>query len=711
MGLFKTKIEEKTELEKFIEILSTTQLENDEVKESILTYVRDIKNKKISNPFKDEKTLVSVLIKYSDKDISKKENIIDFISQVKNVLDTIYIIGNYDEELDLILNIFNNNGIYENNLFDINFYRLFDNVLEYLTVMNMFLENNIIRENFDKIIGFLINIRSTYENGDKFYFYTLAFLNKITYGTDLEKLINDEKVRIDKKEGIYDLDETTLDLIYSKVLSSEGFLTELERLVGKADKLSKNLSKSLEEYKTKLREINLDSREELDKYTITKREEIASSLAKEQTSIISSLVNERDRIISSLKKFEETLTSLALAKSSEITKLGSEQLSQIDKAITNAPHIKQILSEMTGMMPDKQMMETLIEVSKLDVKNITSSQIVTPQAGLVIPSPNIILPEEEIDYTVNRYFDKTRSITSRLEEIKEKMQRNTEEKGIIYHKETLYIIEHLLYGLSPYLYGPSGGGKSMAVSLIADLLELSMTNIGYINEEYQVTGSEPFLNNFTPSMIHKTFKYGGLSFADEIDNGNARATVILNPFLRKTTTEYTFSNRERVKRHPNFRLIAAGNTDGRGSSKNHSTREGIEESVFQRLKPKVYIGYDENIEKNILKDFPYWYNFILAFRNALASYDELNEGEITLADAVTTSDISDIKEFLTDGLFKIEEIIKGDFIQAKTKEYLDAINQYLESHYKNGAPKEELEIYKTFERCSKEYILERKLNG
>ena len=337
MGLFKTKIEEKTELEKFIEILSTTQLENDEVKESILTYVRDIKNKKISNPFKDEKTLVSVLIKYSDKDISKKENIIDFISQVKNVLDTIYIIGNYDEELDLILNIFNNNGIYENNLFDINFYRLFDNVLEYLTVMNMFLENNIIRENFDKIIGFLINIRSTYENGDKFYFYTLAFLNKITYGTDLEKLINDEKVRIDKKEGIYDLDETTLDLIYSKVLSSEGFLTELERLVGKADKLSKNLSKSLEEYKTKLREINLDSlkeykttlqedldklkvrieetREELDKYTITKREEIASSLAKEQTSIISSLVNERDRIISSLKKFEETLTSLALAKS------------------------------------------------------------------------------------------------------------------------------------------------------------------------------------------------------------------------------------------------------------------------------------------------------------------------------------------------------------------------------------------------------------
>lgn len=733
MGLFKMSVKEKTELENFIDELPKSYLASDEdTLEHLLTYASDVKNNKISNPFKDEKTLVSVLIKYANARIeNKNENISDYISQVKNVLNTIYITGVYDEDLELILNIFNPNGIYENNLFDINFYRIFDNILEYLTTMTSVLENNLIKENYDKISTFLINTRSTFASGDKFYFYTIAFLNKITIGTDIEKLIKDEQVRIDKKEGIYELDETTLDLIYEKTISAEGFLSELERLVGEADKISKRLTNGLANYKSKLNEINLDSlkeykvsvgkgldelkeyilrtKEELDKYAISKREEVSSKLIEEQDTMIKSLTNERDRIITSLKQFEETLSAIALAKTSEISRLGSEQLSQIDQALVNAPHIKEILSDVKGVMPDKEMIEAIMNLSKIDLKGLAASaNLVTPTSSLVIPSPNVIIPEEPIDYTVNRYFDQSRSMISRLEELKEKMAKNTEEKGILYHNKTLTILEYLLYGSAPYLYGPSGGGKSMAVSLIADLLDLPMTNIGYINEEYQVTGAEPFLNNFTPSVIHITFKFGGLAFADELDNGNARATVVLNPFLRKTTTEYTFSNGELVKRHPNFRLITAGNTDGTGASKNHSTREGIEESVFQRLKPKVYIGYDSNIEKTILKDFPEWYNFILAFREALASYDD-NRDEITLKDAVTTSDVVDIKEFLTDKVLTIEDIIQGDFIQAKTNNYLSVIETSLKKHYQTVKDKKELEIYETYLRCSKDYVLNRKL--
>lgn len=736
MGIFKKEEKEKTKLEKFIEELPKLYLVNDEETcEHILTYANDIKNGKISNPLGNIDKLVSVLCKYAETNlVTKKENIEDYISQVKNVLNTIYITGIYDEDFELILNIFNNNGIYENNLFDINYFRIFDNVLEYLTSMTYFLEKDILKENFEIIVKFIINARSSFDNKDKFYFFVVAFLNKITVGTDIEKLIKEEQIRIDKKEGIYEIDETTLDLIYEKTISAEGFLSELERLVGEAEKISKRLNNGLVTYKSKLNEINLDSlkeykvsvgkgldelkefiiktKEELDNYSISKREEVSSQLIEEQNQIIKTFTTERDRIINSLKKFEETLTTIALAKSSEISRLGQEQMSQIDTALTNAPHIKELMSDIAEMVTDKQVLNAITGLSKLDLKGLANSNsIITPTSSLVVPTPNVIIPEEPIDLTVNRYFDKNIPLNSRLEEIKEKMEKNTEEKGILYHEKTLTIIEYMLYGLSPYLYGPSGGGKSMAVSLIADLLGLPMTNIGYINEEYQVTGAEPFLNNFTPSMVHKSFKYGGIAFADELDNGNARATVVLNPFLRKSTKTYTFSNRELVKRHPNFRLITAGNTDGRGSSKNHSTREGIEESVFQRLKPKVYIGYDKNIEMDILKNYPEWYNFIIAFREALASYLELNEGEITLADAVTTSDITDIREFLDDGVLSIEEIIQGDFIQAKTKNYLDKISKTLENHYKttSSISEKELQIYKSFEKCTKQYILKRNL--
>lgn len=732
MGIFTKEKGEKTILETFIERLPKSVFESEvEVVEDVLNYAKDVKEGRIINPFNNEQILVQVLLKYIDTHITKTENLSDFLNQVRNVLKEIYIDGKYDEDsLSIILEIFNMDGIYERNLYDINLYRLFNNPIEYLTIMNTILESEYASTNFEKINKFLIDVRSTFTSNESFYFYTLSFLNKITYGTDVDKLIKDEKIRIDKKEGIYELDEKTLDLISEKTLGAEGFLSELERLVKEADTLSDNLRKRLESYKTDLIKINLDSlkeyhtsitedlkklkefidksKEEINAFTLAKQQEVIDALIKEQNSGIKAMDNERDRIITSLKKLEETLSTIALTKASEISKLGEEQLGELDNFVKNTPHLKQIIKDVAQIVPDKETIELIRELSKTQDLKTVVSQNAQASSGLVIPTPNIIIPNEPVDPTINRYFDKNRSYSSRIEELKEKMEKNKEERGIIYHSETLTILEYLLHGNAPYLYGPSGGGKSMAVSLIADLLGLKMANIGYINEEYQVTGAEPFLNNFTPSMLHKFFKYGGLAFADELDNGNARATVILNPFLRKTTTEYTFSNRETVKRHPNFRIIAAGNTDGRGSSRNHSTREGIEESVFQRLKPKVYIGYDPTIEMHILKKYPEWYNFIIAFREAQKAYGE-NEGEITLMDAVTTSDVSDIKEFLDDNSLTIKEIIQGDFIQAKSKKYLEVLSKQLNEHYKGVKDSKELEIYNTYLECSNEYILKRGL--
>ena len=57
----------------------------------------------------------------------------------------------------------------------------------------------------------------------------------------------------------------------------------------------------------------------------------------------------------------------------------------------------------------------------------------------------------------------------------------------------------------------------------------------------------------------------------------------------------------------------------------------------------------------------------------------------------------------------IEEILEGNFIRAKSKEYLDAIEISLGVHYKSVRNEKELDIYETYLRCTKQYILERKL--
>ena len=44
--------------------------------------------------------------------------------------------------MSLFLKLFDNNGIYERDLFDVNFYRLFDNMKQYYAVMENIMSND-----------------------------------------------------------------------------------------------------------------------------------------------------------------------------------------------------------------------------------------------------------------------------------------------------------------------------------------------------------------------------------------------------------------------------------------------------------------------------------------------------------------------------------------------------------------------------------------
>lgn len=262
--------------------------------------------------------------------------------------------------------------------------------------------------------------------------------------------------------------------------------------------------------------------------------------------------------------------------------------------------------------------------------------------------------------------------------MKEKKRRMA--TGELFHEMFDDVITAIMEEVNPYLIGPSGCGKTYMVRQISEILNVELSDIGYINEEYDILGYVTAMGDYSESNFYWLYKYGGIAFCDELDNGNSKATVKLNSFLsNQQHASYCFPGGERVDKHPNFRMIAAGNTDGSGADVNYNTRERIEESVLQRMIP-IYVGYDNRVEKEILKKYPHWFEFACAFREATDRWEEASG--IPAQGIFTTRDAYRIQNYLDNGSFTPQKIMNYEFVQTKEPEYLgflkDEIGKKLE---------------------------------
>lgn len=292
---------------------------------------------------------------------------------------------------------------------------------------------------------------------------------------------------------------------------------------------------------------------------------------------------------------------------------------------------------------------------------------------------------------VNPLLDESRKFSDRL---KEAMERKAHLSALGEHFHEMFddVLIAVMENANPYLIGPSGCGKTYMVSQIARILEMEFIDIGYINEEYDILGFQTANGGYSRPNFYRCYKYGKIAFCDELDNGNSRATVKLNSFLSNIKdANYSFPNGENVSRHPNFRLIGAGNTDGNGANSNYNSREKIEESVQQRFTP-IFINYDNDVEKRILSDYPEWYSFVVLFRMATDEWGKKNYGDAP--GIITTRDATRIKKYLDNQSFNMNKILEYEFIQTKDITYLAFIQDYIGQYIKDYQNAEH--IYKEF---------------
>lgn len=166
---------------------------------------------------------------------------------------------------------------------------------------------------------------------------------------------------------------------------------------------------------------------------------------------------------------------------------------------------------------------------------------------------------------------------------------------------------------SVYLYGAAGTGKNVLCKQIADELGLTFYFTNTVTQEFKVSGYGDANGRFVETEFYRAFTKGGLFMLDELDASCPEALVCLNAALANKYFDFPVIGR--VEAHPDFRVIAAGNTCGRGASELYSGRTVIDAATLNRFE-FIRVDYDRRIEDKIAKGDSELVNFFHDMRRA-----------------------------------------------------------------------------------------------
>lgn len=165
-----------------------------------------------------------------------------------------------------------------------------------------------------------------------------------------------------------------------------------------------------------------------------------------------------------------------------------------------------------------------------------------------------------------------------------------------------------------FLTGPAGSGKNVLCQQVAEALGLNFYFSNAVTQEYKITGFTDAMGVFHESQFYKAFKNGGLFMLDEMDASIPEVLVILNAAIANRYFDFP-APIGYVEAHPDFRVIAAGNTFGLGANYEYVGRNQLDMASLDRF-AVVRVGYDRNIELNVAQGNTELVDFAEDARNA-----------------------------------------------------------------------------------------------
>lgn len=695
--------------------------------------------------FKDEELLSNILWKFVRQGVDFSLHM-DFITnmftsiclgktteEAKGVFENFFDLYMENQEIFLINNSFDKIiNVFDDKKIALEYFRFLlksENILD-----------NSNPQNLSKLIDYVSEAR-------RFYVDDRALLNSaislvrnfdpvlLKYGDieDVEKIINARLSQDKRASGIYDVDIATLAELNAKLDEILSSGNGLDTLIQSSEKQVEIMRKELARFKEEIKQVKIKELSELQKKSNQIIKNFTSSYLELMEQQRSSLVDEKDLLIQDvnavIEKRKAELLSIAdnvgkriTIELGRVTNVTNESVKRLKDFVDRNEVIKRMISEAKS---NDDLMDALaqviqasnqagvaipIDADKIQIPRASdvfvTPRIITPQSQIQVPNVAVITePERQVDQKVNYFFDERIPFKDRFAHLMELKRKDEQENGTIYHEKFDDVAKIFMIGKKPpYMIGPSGCGKTYLVeNQFSKLFGIKIITDSYITFEQAVIGYTNSGNGgYVPTNFYRCYKYGDTYCLDEIDNGVANATIILNKFMGNSNTSFTFPDGITIQRHPNFRIITAGNTKGHGKTLAHNTRQKMDEATLQRMTP-IELGYDNRIECRILKDkYPDWYDFSVNFRAAVESIQSDSGEEINTMGTFTTRDAEMVKTYKDQGVFEDDKIMLYEIIESKDEDYLSRIGDHMQSHssnFKTNGGRKLLNLY--LETCAK----------
>ncbi len=187
------------------------------------------------------------------------------------------------------------------------------------------------------------------------------------------------------------------------------------------------------------------------------------------------------------------------------------------------------------------------------------------------------------------------------------------------HKHLRTLVGVLSQRVHTFLVGPAGSGKTTAAQMAAEVLGLPYYEkaMGPATSEWDLTGYRSPDGKYVPGALRAPFEHGGVATLDEVDNAGASVLTALNTMM--ANGYYTFPD-ARVPRHPDFIVVACGNTYGRGADRLYVGRQQLDAATLDRFAVLDW-DYDEEAEVEWAgTDQRPWTTYVQAVRHAAAQH-------------------------------------------------------------------------------------------
>lgn len=206
--------------------------------------------------------------------------------------------------------------------------------------------------------------------------------------------------------------------------------------------------------------------------------------------------------------------------------------------------------------------------------------------------------------------------------------------GILHHDFDT-VLHWVANDVPVFLVSGAGAGKNVLCRQVAQALGLDYHFMNSVTDEFKISGFIDAYGNYHETEFYKAFKNGGLFFLDEMDASAPEVLVCLNAAI--SNRYFSFPNGY-VEAHPDFRVVAAGNSMGTGAGDEiYTGRMRLDAASLNRF-VVVKMDYDRNIDLHCAGGDEKLVDFFIAFRKAVndiglpivASYRNIKQMSIAM---------------------------------------------------------------------------------